>query len=375
MIFFVRYLNRSRNLFVDSFLLIFVLALTISFGLSGVITAVFKLLKFTDPNLEKKRAVHKQPTSRLGGLAVILATLASLKFSGVGLDYKVAAAVLPVFLMGLLEDLGFVTSARLRLVVAAIGASIFVSLKGLWFQHLNVPGLDFFLAMPWFGIAFTVFALTGLTHAINLIDGVNGLASGKVIIATGAIYYLATIYGTPEIQVLALAILAASMGLFLLNYPVGRIFMGDAGSYSLGLLVGICLVTLKVHRPEVSGWALLLVVFWPVMDTLHSIVRRILGRGRFDRPDMMHMHHLIMRSLIVASDKRLSQKYCNPIATAVILPFATIPVLIACVWPEQHYTLAFTAIMCGAGFWIAYYWLIKLNRSGSVRGVFAKWIK
>ena len=151
--------------------------------------------------------------------------------------------------------------------------------------------------------------------------------------------------------------------------------MGDAGSYSLGLLVGICLVTLKVHRPDVSGWALLLVVFWPVMDTLHSIVRRILGRGRFDRPDMMHMHHLIMRSLILASDKRLPQRYCNPIATAVILPFATVPVLIACVWPEQDYILASTVVACGVGFWTAYYWLIKLNRSGSVRDVFAKWIK
>ena len=96
--------------------------------------------------------------------------------------------------------------------------------------------------------------------------------------------------------------------------------MGDGGAYTLGFLLAACLITLHHRHPEISPWAILLVIFWPIADIAHSIVRRRLSGKRPDRPDMMHMHHVVMRTLTTISEGRVTRQIANPLATALILP-------------------------------------------------------
>lgn len=95
--------------------------------------------------------------------------------------------------------------------------------------------------------------------------------------------------------------ISASLSLFMLNYPQGRIFLGDAGAYTLGFLLAVSLITLHSKHIEISAWSILLLIFWPLADMGHSIFRRRLHGKRSDRPDKLHLHHVIMRSLVILS--------------------------------------------------------------------------
>ena len=114
----------------------------------------------------------------------------------------------------------------------------------------------------------------------------------------------------------------------MLNYPRGRIFLGDAGAYTLGFLLAVSLITLQSKHPEISAWSILLIIFWPFADLIHSVFRRWLRGRRSDRPDYLHLHHVIMRSIAIISGGRLSKQMANPIATSIILPIAALPVVL-----------------------------------------------
>ena len=225
----------------------------------------------------------------------------------------------------------------------------------------NVPGLDLLLGYPIFAFTFTVFCLVALLNSFNLIDGMNGLATGKIILASGAILYLTLIYPEPTVQLLTLAILASMAGLFVLNYPVGRIFLGDTRAYNLGL-IGTCLITLKFKYPELSGWAFFLILFWPVTETILSIVRRKIAKKASDRPDMMHMHHLIMRWVESFPGRKISRRISNPLTTAIILPLASIPVAVALLFPEEDLILFAASIFFLGMFILTYIVLLRTQK-------------
>ena len=144
-------------------------------------------------------------------------------------------------------------------------------------------------------------------------------------------------------------------------YPAGKIFLGDAGAYTFGFLLGVILITLKYKHPEISGWSFVLILFWPVTETSHSIFRRILKRRSSDKPDMMHMHHLIMRTIENMANKKVNRKISNPLSTAVILPLASVPVLVAITFPEADLILALMTIGFLFLFALTYLILYRLN--------------
>lgn len=342
-----------------------VTALPLSFFLALVLIGVFRWMKIKDFSLSLGRAMHDRPTPRLGGVAVILSIFIALSLLEVAFNWMILLACVPIFAIGVMEDLSFETRPSLRLGIGALTALGFVWGRQVWLPGVDVPGLDYLFTFDVFAIAFTVFAITGLSNAINLIDGINGLASGKVLLSSAAVVYLATIYGEVNIQILALAIFVATLGLFMLNFPNGHIFMGDAGAYTLGFLLGICLVTLKFKNPEISAWAILLIVFWPVADTVHSMIRRRSKRKSANRPDKMHMHHVIMRSLEIRSKGSLKRKQSNPLATAIILPMASVPVICACIFVEDTSVLVGITLFFAFAFTVLFRWLVQ--RYGNVR--------
>ena len=110
-----------------------------------------------------------------------------------------------------------------------------------------------------------------------------------------------------EIALASFPIFSATLGLFMLNFPQGRIFLGDAGAYTLGFLLAVSFITLQSKNPEISAWAIMLIIFWPIVDMAHAILRRRLKHNRADRPDFLHFHHVVMRSLIIYSSGRLTK--------------------------------------------------------------------
>ena len=111
-----------------------------------------------------------------------------------------------------------------------------------------------------------------------MIDGLNGFSGFQSTTMLGAIYYIASKVGNEEIAAICLLLIMAIIGFLLLNYPKGFIFMGDCGAYCIGFLIAAVVIKLHNEHSEVSSWAVLLIVFWPVSDLLMSVYRRIMRK-------------------------------------------------------------------------------------------------
>jgi len=204
-----------------------------------------------------------------------------------------------------MEDLGQSIRPKLRLTVGAFSAGLFVFFEHYYISEVGIEWVNLALSVTPISIAFTVFCVVALINAMNFIDGINGLASGKTLMAAFALMWLSNAYNELNLTLLGTAIFSASLGLFMVNYPQGRIFLGDAGAYTLGFLLAVSLITLQNKQPEISAWSILLIIFWPIADMAHSIVRLRIGSQCSDRPDALHLHHVIMRSLVISSCGRI----------------------------------------------------------------------
>ena len=318
-----------------------------------------KLVGKNDVDLLKHRASHITSTSRLGGVAVATAIIVALTTASIPVRFEVLFCAIPVFLMGLSEDLNIYLKPNIRIIIASLSALIFMFFEGVRITSVGVPILDGVIEFMPISIFFTAFSIVALTNALNFIDGINGLASGKTLIVSGAIMALAGQYNEPGILVLSAAIFTSILGLFMLNYPHGRIFMGDAGAYTRGFLCAACLITIHHKHPEISPWAILLVIFWPICDMAHSILRRLKRGRKTIRADKMHMHHVVMRSLVVVSDGGISQRVANPLATAIILPLAVVPVFFGYVFRENNLASLSAVVALFCIFCIAYATLVR----------------
>ena len=167
-----------------------------------------------------------------------------------------------------------------------------------------------------------------MINAINLIDGVHGFAVAKTVLISIGIFLIASKVGEDGIGAMAALVAAASLGLFFASYPYGRIFMGDAGAYVLGFILAWQMIVLLNRHPDLSAWSLLAIVFWPVMDTLFAIYRRMIKGISTSRPDLLHYHQLVMRFWEIASRRKIPRTVSNPLATATILPFSFFPIIL-----------------------------------------------
>ena len=131
------------------------------------------------------KAAHTTPTPRIGGLAImlclILASLIVYFSDTVSTPLALILSALPVFVVGLAEDLGGLASPRNRLLAAVVSGALFVLLMGKWLPRTDIPIFD--LAMLWtpFAVSLSLFLSVGISHAFNLIDGLNGLAAATAV--------------------------------------------------------------------------------------------------------------------------------------------------------------------------------------------------
>jgi UDP-N-acetylmuramyl pentapeptide phosphotransferase/UDP-N-acetylglucosamine-1-phosphate transferase len=167
----------------------------------------------------------------------------------------------------------------------------------------------------------------GICHALNLVDGMNGLAATVVMAASAGVVAVAELASSPEVAWLASIIMAATVGFFAVNWPTPRLFLGDAGAYSLGHLLAWLMILLSWKSSEVAIPSLLLLLFWPIADVGHTIFRRALNGDDVTRPDRMHLHQKVRRALAIIWLGYNERKWSNPLTTAVLAPFIVAPVL------------------------------------------------
>jgi UDP-N-acetylmuramyl pentapeptide phosphotransferase/UDP-N-acetylglucosamine-1-phosphate transferase len=147
-------------------------------------------------------------------------------------------------------------------------------------------------------VLFTCFAVGGVANSINIIDGFNGLASTTSTVAFASFALIAYQVGDAQLSAMSLVLAACVWGFFWINWPYGKIFLGDGGSYFIGFSLAWVAVMLIERNPQVSAFAALLICVHPVTEVLFSIYRRKIKELHPGHPDRMHFHSLIKQRYV-----------------------------------------------------------------------------
>jgi UDP-GlcNAc:undecaprenyl-phosphate GlcNAc-1-phosphate transferase len=258
-----------------------------------------------DFDLAGPQKFHRVVSPRIGGIGIacgcLVATLLDLPINA-AITKSIAfvgLSALPIFFIGIAEDLTKRIGVKIRLTAAFLSGLFFLYFFSINTIILEIPIIDSLMGFPVVAILFLAFAVTGLSNAYNLIDGFNGLASMVAIITTVALLYVAFKVQDPLVMSLAFIIVGSVMGFFVWNYPRGLLFLGDGGAYLIGFLIATTSILLVVRNPSVSPWFALVVNAYPIFETLFTIWRRTVHRGRnLGIPDGAHFHSLIYRRIM-----------------------------------------------------------------------------
>ncbi|SDH63210.1 glycosyltransferase family 4 protein [Alteribacillus bidgolensis] len=272
------------------------LALISCFLISLFLTPLVKKLAFkigaTDqPN---HRKVHKGAMARIGGVSVYAAFLAGLLIlqpENAYMPYILVAGTI-IILTGFLDDLTEL-SAKWKLL-GQIAAAVIVVAGGVQVEFINLP-FDGRLELGWFSIPITLLWIIGITNAINLIDGLDGLAAGVSSIVLATISVLAIIQGDIFIVALGIALLGGTLGFLVHNFNPAKIFMGDTGALFLGFMIGVISLLGFKNVTIFSLVVPVIILAVPISDTFFAIIRRVVNKQPLAAPDKSHLHHCLLR--------------------------------------------------------------------------------
>lgn len=245
---------------------------------------------------------HLNPTPRIGGIGIYFSLVGAWSLLPASEARQLLGAIvlagLPAFVFGVAEDLTKRVSVLARLLATMGSGALVCLLTGQALSRLDVPLIDDLLQYWPVAILFTAFAVGGVANAINIIDGFHGLASGTSILAFTALGLLALLSGDTALSAVALLMAAALVGFWLVNYPWGKLFLGDGGAYFTGFTLAWLAVLLPARNPEVSPWACLLICGYPIIEVVYSIFRRMAQKLSPGDPDNAHLHSLLAKRFV-----------------------------------------------------------------------------
>ncbi|MGB3879531.1 MAG: glycosyltransferase [Diaphorobacter nitroreducens] len=255
---------------------------------------------------------HVGEIPRLGGVAVLVGLCSSWMLGvwqtragdpgSLRLGYWVflwMVALLPAALGGITEDITQRLSVRYRLLLTLVSGGLAVWLLELNVPRLGLPWLDAMLRRePWLGMGIVLLAIAGLPHAFNIIDGYNGLAGMVALIVTLALAHVCLQVGDRALASLLVCMAAATVGFLVWNYPRGMLFAGDGGAYIWGVVIALASLSLVQRNVEVSPWFPMLLLIYPVWETLFSIYRKLVRGVSPGMADALHFHQLIYRRIV-----------------------------------------------------------------------------
>ncbi|GHD67466.1 glycosyl transferase [Jeongeupia chitinilytica] len=267
-------------------------------------------------------------------------------------------ALLPIFLGGLLEDVLKIGLIKTRLFAMVVGVGLMIWLLDWRVLRVDVRWLDSFLQWHWLSVTLTLFAVTGVINAVNLIDGYNGLASAVGMIILASLAYVGLKVGDRQVMVLAITLLGACAGFMFWNWPRGLIFLGDSGAYTIGFCIASLAIALVMRNPQVSAWYALVLMLYPIVETVFTINRRLRRKDDPSLPDAAHLHQLIYKRMMrwaVGSVDIGDRKMRNSMTSPYLWLFSSLSVIPASIWWHDAFLLQVIAMM----FVLGYLWLYR----------------
>jgi len=291
-------MTETNGLFV---IFAFIVALIITYASTPLsIRLAYKIGALDIP--KDSRRMHKKPTPRIGGVAIVYGFLIStLCFSNFVLNGEFNKSLIGILLgaviiavLGFLDDLK-PKKAILKFLIQIVAASVPVFL-GVRVIAISNPFTDLMIRIPdWISYGGSILWIVGVTNAVNLIDGLDGLAAGVSSIAAVALLSILLMQHNINATMLVItaALAGACFGFLPFNFNPAKTFMGDVGATFLGFLLG-CISIQGPFKTYVSFAIPFLIIGLPIFDTLFAIIRRLLKGQGIMTPDRGHMHHRLI---------------------------------------------------------------------------------
>lgn len=302
-------------------LLSFVCAFLLAFLSTPFVKKLAKKIGAIDIPKDKRR-MHTDSVPLIGGLAIFLGFLVSTVLFA-EIDIKIIAILsgaLIMVMIGVFDD-KYALGAKFKLMIQIIAAAIPV-IAGVRIERIILPflksgGIEF----GWLAYPITILWIVALTNAVNLIDGLDGLAAGVSAIASFSMFLIALMQGNYLIAVMCAALVGACCGFLPYNFSPASIFMGDTGSTFLGFVMASLSVLglFKIHA--IISFAVPFIAFGiPIFDTSFAIFRRIKEHRPIMSPDRGHLHHRLV-------DMGFSHKQAVLIIYAICIVLGAVAVL------------------------------------------------
>ena len=354
------FMNLGIMQWFNPFVLIF---MGMSLVLNGLVAYLWHKKFYRKLGLKSYQAIqriHLNETPRLGGFIFILSLASFVAFSNTNESIQflkiMLISLIPIIFMGIKEDLFHNVEPAIRLL-----ALMFVG----WLFRAQFPGpLPILTDIPFIGklillqggvSIFYILSMVAVANGMNLIDGVNGLCGAVALSILSALLFIS--YKTADITMLFLIfnLILLLIPFMLMNYPYGRIFLGDLGAYSLGLIVSMLTIILFGRHPEFSPWGAVLILIYPVFEVVFSLFRRIIKGLSIYHADTAHLHLKLFHFF-------RPQTHYKKIANALVAPALSglwLFPLLAITWVYQKPLFIWLAIILFIALYVLLYVLLS----------------
>ena len=239
-----------------------------------------------------QKFVEKKNIPLTGGIVIFLSSLFIINFK-LQIFYFI---FISIFIIGLLSDIKFLKSAKKRFLLQILTIFLFVVYYDLNISNTRVFFIDFFLEYKFFSYIFVSFCLLIVVNGSNFIDGLNGLILGYYTIIITVILYLGLAESFYNLESFLINYLIVLIYLLIFNY-MNKLYLGDSGSYFLGLTSGILLIILYNNIEKISPFFIVLLLWYPCFENLFSILRKYKFNSSPLKADNKHFHQLLFNYL------------------------------------------------------------------------------
>ena len=298
---------------------------------------------YTSDNLLGPQKIHNSSTPRIGGLIIIISIFIQTLFILDKDKYVmmiILACSLPVFLAGFLEDITKIIKPLVRLLLTILSSLLITIFLDIEILNTGIDFFDKYIMVGTIPLFLTILSIVLLTQSFNIIDGLDGLALGTLMLIIFSLLYLSYLYRDLMVFELTLILFSSSLFLFIINFLTGKIFLGDGGAYLIGYLSAILLILISSRNSEISPFAILLIIIFPIYETIRSFIRRFFSKElkSFD-PDNRHMHSLLY--IYTKNNNFLKNKYANKLSSCLVLIFPISSVSLAITFHDTQNILIF----------------------------------
>lgn len=276
---------------------------------------------------------HTTPTPRIGGIPILFGLV--LVWGKSSPEIKdlltpILLAGMPAFLFGIAEDLTKQVGVVQRLLATMASGFLAWWMTDYSLSRLDIWGVDTLMQFTLISVLFTSFAVGGVANAINIIDGFNGLSTLTCTIAFIGFALIAYQVGDFNLAMVCLILAACVWGFFWINWPFGKMFLGDGGAYFVGFALAWVAVLLIERNQSVSAFAAFLICILPITEALFSIFRRRVRKDHPGKPDRLHFHSMLQRRYISRWLKHWPDLAKNSLVGILVGLMSLLAVILAC---------------------------------------------